>query len=106
MVHDMDMDMECKKTLVLLPSQAVTPLSPGRGGARAGAASVRDVCGPESDASCVCPPCVSCFITSKVTRRLAQTSKASSKIKGKSRISEVQKRKKYENSGGGARQRG
>jgi len=40
--------MECK-ILVLLPSQAVTPLSPGRGGASAGAAGVRDVCGPESD---------------------------------------------------------
>ena len=48
--------------LVLLPSQTVTPLSPGRGGARAGAAGVRDVCGPESDMPC--PPCV-CFITSK-----------------------------------------
>ena len=43
--------MECK-ILVLLPSQAVTPLSPGRGGARAGAAGVRDVCGPESDMPC------------------------------------------------------
>ena len=42
----------------LLPSQSVTPLSPGRGGARAGAAGVRDVCGPESDMPC--PPCV-CF---------------------------------------------
>ena len=46
--------------LGLLPSQTVTPLSPGRGGARAGgggcAASVRDVCGPESDMPC--PPCV------------------------------------------------
>ena len=31
--------------LVLLPSQTVTPLSPGRGGARAGAAGVRRVCG-------------------------------------------------------------
>ena len=39
--------------LVLLPSQTVTPLSPGRGGARAGAAGVRDVCGPESDMPCV-----------------------------------------------------
>ena len=29
--------------LVLLPSQTATPLSPGRGGARAGAAGVRDV---------------------------------------------------------------
>jgi len=40
--------MECN-ILVLSPSQTVTPLSPGRGGARAGAAGVRDVCGPESD---------------------------------------------------------
>ena len=31
--------------LGLLPSQTVTPLSPGRGGARAGAAGVRRVCG-------------------------------------------------------------
>ena len=44
----MDMDMECDKTNSLecevsrlLPSQTVTPLSPGRSGARAGAA----VCG-------------------------------------------------------------
>ena len=40
--------MECEVSR-LLPSQTVTPLSPGRGGARAGAAGVRDVCGPESD---------------------------------------------------------
>jgi len=49
--------------LVLSPSQTVTPLSPGRGGARAGAAGVRDVCGPESDMPC--PPCVCFVITSK-----------------------------------------
>ena len=30
------------------------PLSPGRGGARAGAAGVRDVCGPESSMRHVC----------------------------------------------------
>ena len=43
--------------LVLLPSQTVTPLSPGRGGAGRArvAAGVRDVCGPESDMPC--PPC-------------------------------------------------
>ena len=34
--------MECET----FPPQSVTPLSPGRGGARAGAAGVRDVCGP------------------------------------------------------------
>ena len=49
--------------LVLLPSQTATPFSPGRGGARAGAAGVRrvcvrDVCGPESDTDMPCPPCV------------------------------------------------
>ena len=43
-----------------LSSQTVTPLSPGRGGARAGAAGVRDVCGPESDMPC--PPCVVSYI--------------------------------------------
>ena len=35
--------MECK--ILGCPSQTVTPLSPGRGGARGGAAGVRRVCG-------------------------------------------------------------
>ena len=41
--------MECEVVSRLSPSQTVTPLSPDRGGARAGAAGVRDICGPESD---------------------------------------------------------
>ena len=47
--------MECK-ILVLLPSQAVTPLSSGRGGASAGAAGVRRVCGMSvgSRGRCAC----------------------------------------------------
>ena len=48
--------MECEVSR-LSPSQTVTPLSPGRGGAGRArvAAGVRDVCGPESDMPC--PPC-------------------------------------------------
>ena len=72
------MDSEVSR---LLPSQTVTPLSPGRGGARAGAAGVqqqhkllkislsgvrragvRDVCGTER-AMCLCPPFVCLIIT-------------------------------------------
>ena len=40
--------------LVLLPSQTVTPLSPGRGGARAGAAGVRRVCGMSVGPRAIC----------------------------------------------------
>ena len=47
---------------VTAAAAATAAISPGLGGARAGAAGMRDVCGPESDMPC--PPCV-CFITSK-----------------------------------------
>ena len=40
--------------LGLLPSQTVTPLSPGRGGARAGAAGVRRVCGMSVGPRAIC----------------------------------------------------
>ena len=43
--------MECK-ILVLLPSQAVTPLSPGRGGARAGGGG--RVCGMSVGPRAIC----------------------------------------------------
>ena len=39
---------------VLLPSQTVTPLSPGRGGARTGAAGVRRVCGMSVGPRAIC----------------------------------------------------
>ena len=40
--------------LGLSPSQTVTPLSPGRGGARAGAAGVRRVCGMSVGPRAIC----------------------------------------------------
>ena len=52
--------------LVLLPSQTVTPLSPGRGGARAGAAGVRRVCGMSVGPRAICHVRLAfVFITSK-----------------------------------------
>jgi len=42
--------MECEVLDCCHPKLSLdTPLSPGRGGARAGAAGVRDVCGPDRE---------------------------------------------------------
>ena len=45
--------MECEVSR-LSPSPTVTPLSPGRGGARAGAAGVRRVCGMSVGPRAIC----------------------------------------------------
>jgi len=57
--------------LVLLPSQTATPLSPGRGGARAGAAGVRRVCGMSVGPRerCACVRLAFVFITSKASSK-------------------------------------